>query len=173
MDENNISPYSPDRPQIAKVRYSHDGMIDLLITNPGIHQNAIAKHFGYSAAWVSTILASDAFQVRLAARRHELVDPQITTTIEERFKALANASVEKLLEHMNQPMVQIDPEVMLKAAALGAKALGIGGNAPAKQIVISTEDRLQNLGGRLTQLLKQSQDRGIVDVQTIDITKED
>ncbi len=165
MENNNqLAGYSPERPQVDKVRYTHEAMIDLMISNPGISQNAIAKHFGYSASWVCTILASDAFQMQLAARRHELVDPQITASIEERFKALANASVDRLLEHLTQPAVQSDPEVMIKAAALGAKALGLGGNAPQKQIVISTDDRLNNLSSKLTHLLKQAHERGIVDV---------
>lgn len=157
--------YSVDRPQIQKVRYTHDAMIDVIITNPGISQGALAKYFDKTQSWVCTIMSSDAFQVRLAQRRHELVDPEIMASIEERFKALATISVNKLLDHLNQPAIQIDPEVMLKAAALGAKALGIGGNAAPKTVILSSEERLQSLAGRLTNLNKQSKEGGIIDVQ--------
>ncbi len=164
IEDKDNTGYSVGRPEVAKVSYTHNALIDLMITNPGISQNDMAKHFGYTAPWICTIIHSDAFQMQLAARRHELVDPQITASIEERFKALANASVDRLLEHLTQPAVQIDPEVMIKAAALGAKALGLGGNAPQKQIVISTDDRLNNLSSKLTHLLKQAHEKGIVDV---------
>jgi hypothetical protein len=156
--------YSVSRPQVAKVRYTHEAMIDLLIMNPGISQNAIAAHFGYQPSWVCTILASDAFQVQLARRRHELIDPTIAATIEERFKALAETSVQKLIEHINRPMVDVDPEILIKAATLGAKALGIGGNAAPKTVILSSDERLQALSGRLTGLLRK-QTEGVIDVE--------
>ena len=33
---------------IARVKYSHDAMIDLIIANPMIPQGQIAQHFGYT-----------------------------------------------------------------------------------------------------------------------------
>jgi hypothetical protein len=162
--------YSVSRPQIDKVRYTHNAMVDLLITNPGISQDRIAQYFGYSPSWVCTILASDAFQVQLARRRHELIDPSIAATIEERFKALAETSVNKLIEHINRPMVNVDPEILIKAAALGAKALGIGGNAAAKTVVISSDERLQALSGRLTGLLRK-QNEEIINVEVKEINR--
>lgn len=160
--------YSVGRPQVAKVRYSHDAMVDLLIANPGISQNKIAKHFGYTAAWVCTIMASDAFQVRLASRRHELVDPTILATIEERYRTLATVSVTKLIEHMNRPEVEVDPEILIKAAALGAKSLGIGGHAPPQAPKVDENQRLALLADKLTGLLKNKRD-DVIDVVAKDI----
>lgn len=162
--------YAVDRPQVAKVRYSHDAMVDLLIQNPGISQGALAAHFGYTQSWVCTIMASDAFQVRLASRRHELIDPEIAATIEERYKALATVSVNKLIEHMNRPMVEIDPEVLLKAAALGAKAVGIGGHAPPPA-QRDADERLNELAGKLTGLLSHKRTEGAIDVEVKEINE--
>lgn len=160
--------YSVGRPQVEKVRYTHDAMIDLLIQNPGISQGSLANYFGYSQSWVCSIMASDAFQVQLAQRRHELIDPAIALSIEERFNALATASVEKLIEHINRPAVEVDPEILIKAATLGAKALGIGGNAPPKTVIINSDDRLEALSSRLTGLLRR-QTEGICDVEATEI----
>jgi hypothetical protein len=147
-------------------------MIDVLISNPGISQGQLAQYFGYSQSWVCTIMASDAFQVKLASRRHELVDPTIAASIEERFKALAEVSVNKLIEHMNRPAIEVDPEILIKAAALGAKALGIGGNAPQQKIILSSEERLQALSGRLTGLLQNAKTEEIIDVEINEIKKD-
>lgn len=160
--------YSVDRPQVAKVRYTHDAMVDLLIMEPGISQAKIAHHFGYTQAWVCTIMASDAFQVRLASRRHELVDPSILSTIEERYKALAEVSVTKLIEHMNRPAVEVDPEILIKAAALGAKSLGIGGHAAPQQVKVDPDQRLNMLAEKLTGLLRVKQ-TDVIDVVAKDL----
>lgn len=149
--------------RLEKLRYSHDAMVDLLIANPGIHQNAIAARFGYTPAWVSTIMASDAFKTRLATRREQLVDPSILASIEERFSALAEKSLAVLQEKLAQP--QVSDDLALKALALGAKALGIGGNASAKTVVINSNERLDNLAKRLTGLLTTAKTGEVVDVE--------
>jgi len=161
------SGYSIGRPSVEKVRYTHDAMIDVLITNPAISQGAIAKHFGYTQAWVCTIFSSEAFQKRLQERREELIDPAILTSIEDRFKALAQKSLEKLMEHLDRPQEMIDPEIMIKAAALGAKSIGLG--LPKQEAPQgSTEDRLKDLSWKLTRLLhKSKEDSGIVDANII------
>lgn len=157
--------FLPARTQLGKLSYSHDAMVDVLVANPGISQQQLAHLFGYSASWICTIIASDAFKAKLASRRTELVDPTLTLSIEEKFKALAEVSVEKLLNHLNTPGVA--PDILVKAAALGAKAAGIGGNAPTK-LVISSEERLKGLSDRLTNLLNNKRE-GIIDVQATEV----
>lgn len=146
-----------------KMRYSHDAMVDLLIANPGITQRALAGQFGYTEAWVSTIMASDAFKVRLATRREQLVDPSILASIEERFSALAEKSLAVLQEKLAAP--QVSDDLALKACALGAKALGIGGNASAKTVVINSNERLDTLAKRLTGLLATAKTGEVLDVE--------
>jgi hypothetical protein len=108
---------------IARVNYSHDAMIDLLIANPSITQNALAKHFGYSVAWVSRIRNSDAFLARLAERKEDLVDPTILLTIDERFKAMASASME-IVQRKLEETPNFDQAIV--ALELSSKALGYG-----------------------------------------------
>lgn len=108
---------------IARVKYSHDAMIDLIIANPSISQNAIAKHFGYTASWVSRVFNSDAFQARLAARKADLVDPTLVLSIEENLRAIANRSSVILLEKLETTQ---NAEMAMKALDLTTRALGFG-----------------------------------------------
>ena len=108
---------------IARVKYSHDAMIDLLIANPAISQNEIAANFGYTVPWVSRIMNSDAFQARLALRKEELLDPVIVASIEEKFRALASKSLDVVLDKLSMTN---STELGLKALEISAKALGYG-----------------------------------------------
>lgn len=108
---------------IQRVRYSHDAMIDVLIANPSITQNEIAKHFNYSVAWVSRIFSSDAFQARLAARRDEVVNPVIAQSVEDRIKGLAMQSLDILEEKLAATR---SADLAMKAFELSTKAAGYG-----------------------------------------------
>ena len=140
---------TPGRGVIAKVSYTHADMIDFIISNPGISQGAVAARYGYTEGWLSQVMSSDAFRNMMAERRGELVDPVLTATIEERFRGLANRSLDRLMDKLNAPVVS--DQVVLKAVELGAKALGIGGNA-APQAVVPAGDHLAALANRLIAL---------------------
>lgn len=111
---------------IIKVNYTHDAMIDLLIANPSITQNRLAAHFGYTPAWVSRILASDAFQERLAQRKDEIVDPQIRATVEERMRSLVIQSLEVLMQKLEAPAEMVPFGAAAKALEVSSRALGYG-----------------------------------------------
>lgn len=143
--------------QIQKVRYSHDAMIDLIIENPWVHQNELAAHFGYSPAWISVVMATDMFKARLAQRREEVIDPALKASLEERFRAVVTKSLQVLQEKLEAPSVP--DNLVLRAVELGAKALGLGGNAQPAPMSYPA-DHLNNLAGRLLAL--QSRTRGEV-----------
>lgn len=146
---------APSMGRLTKVHYTHEAMIEFILSNGGLPpgtrltQGMIAAHFGYTEAWISNILASDAFQEKLKARRSEVVDPEISATMEERFRALAIQSLKVLQHKLNQPVVS--DNVALRAAELGAKALGIGGHA-APKAPDTGADRLERLAKRLIDL---------------------
>jgi hypothetical protein len=155
----------PARTQIQKVRYSHDAMIDLIIENPWVHQNELAAHFGYSPAWISTVMATDMFKARLAQRRDEVIDPALKASLEERFRAVVTKSLQVLQEKLEAPVVP--DNLVLRAVELGAKALGLGGNAQAAPMAYPV-DHLNNLAGRLLAL--QARTRG--EVQDVPFVEE-
>jgi len=111
---------------IAKTSYTHEDIIDLILQNPAITQREIAKEYGYTEAWVSIIINSDAFQARLAERKAQLVDPIITATLEDRFKGLANLSLNILEEKLEAGR---SAELALKALEISTKAAGFGANS--------------------------------------------
>lgn len=139
---------SPPAPR-TKVNYTHADMVDFIIANPGVSQGTIALRYGYTQAWVSQMLASDALQELIIARRKELVDPVIAATLEERFRGLTIRSVEILMAKLEQPAVEAS--VAIRCAELGAKSLGLGGHAPPKAPEPS-EGTLDRLAQRLVTL---------------------
>ncbi len=146
---------------IAKVRYSHDAMIDMIVANPWVSQNHLAQVFGYTPAWVSLVMSSDAFKERLAARKAELVDPALVASIEERFRAMVTRSLEVLQEKLSAPASVVPDNLALRAVELGAKALGLGGNAPPPPVQVPS-DHLDKLAQRLVALQQRSVPSGVV-----------
>ena len=139
-------PVSPKKAELAKVRYTHDAVIDEIIANPSISQGALAKAFGFTDTWMSIIVNSDAFKERLAERKAFLVDPRLIATIEDRLDTLARGSLDKLLE-------KLDSGAGLRTSDLVQMAkLGVGdkNNRPAAPLqqnnlyVVALPPRAQN-----------------------------
>jgi predicted transcriptional regulator len=125
-------------------------MVDLILASPGISQNALAEHFGYTASWVSQIISSDSFQARLAERTKDLVDPVVAQMVESRFKALVLRSQEILMEKLNRPTEEIPDQLALRALELSSRAAGYGGKVeqvggPQLNVNLHLEDLGQNL----------------------------
>ena len=156
-------PPEPGQGRLKHVRYTHEAMIDLIIRNgdlpPGqrLTQGKIAETFGYTEGWISNVLASDSFKAAMAARREEIVDPDLRATIKERFEGMLIRSLQRLNEKLNQPTPS--DRVVLEAAALGARALGYlggdGGNTPPPP----RTDRLQVIAERLVVLQSNIRER--------------
>lgn len=138
---------APTMGVVKKMSYTHTDLIDFIIANPGVSQGALAARYGYTQSWISNVMASDAWKSAMAARREELVDPTLVMSINERFAALTEKSLEVVMTKLSAP--QVSDNVALRALELGAKALGVGGNAapPAPP-----SDHLAQLAARLIDL---------------------
>jgi hypothetical protein len=121
-------------PEIQKVRWNHDAMIDYMLANPDQTQGEIAAVFGYTQSWLSIIVNSDAFQERLAERRQEVVDPVLRATVEDRFKALAARSAEVLLEKLDAAPSE---KTALAALEITSRALGYGAKGPQTAVQVT------------------------------------
>lgn len=104
--------------------YSHEAMVDLIVRNPGWTHKKYAAHWGKGTAWFSSVLASDSFQLELDKRRHEILDPSITATMEERFRALTVRGLEVLQDKLDSK--EVSDNIVLRATEIGVKALGMG-----------------------------------------------
>jgi hypothetical protein len=149
MDTLDTATHAPTMGNLAKLRYSHTDMIDFIIANPSVSQGQLAARYGYTPAWVSNVMASDAWQSAMAARRDEIVDPVMKATMQERFAAMTIQSLARLQEKLDAP--QVSDQVVLRAVELGARAMGIGGNA-APKVQVEEGDRLERLANRLIEL---------------------
>jgi len=143
--------HAPTMGRLDKVKYSHVDMIDMIISNPGISQGTLAARYGYTQGWISNVMASDAWKAAMAARRAELVDPILHATITERFEGMTRLSLDRLQQKLEAP--QVSDQIVLRAVELGAKALGIGGNAPPPPP--PPTDHLAQLAQRLIALQSQ------------------
>lgn len=119
-------------------KWTHELAIDMIIANPDWSQKELAQHFNRSVNWISLVMSSDAFQAKLAERREEILNPEIRASIEQRFQALAEHSLSRLHEKLDNP--NASDNLVLRSVELATKALGLGArpqqNTGAVQIAI-------------------------------------
>ena len=108
---------------IEKVGYTHDAMIDCIIANPSVTGGQLAAVFGFTPAWISQVVSSDAFKSRLAERKGELVDPGIAASVEERMEGLLRQSMDVVAEKL---FASKDADLATKTMEISTKALGFG-----------------------------------------------
>lgn len=104
--------------------HSIQAVVQYLLLNPDSSPTQVAAAFNQKRGWFLTLLASDNFQAALDPVRHLLTDPAITTTLKERFQALTLQSLAVLGEKLEGK--EVSELLVLKAAELGIKALGLG-----------------------------------------------
>lgn len=151
--------------------YTPAAMVDLMVRRPGYTHAQLAEHFGRLPSWTSAVLASDAFQEALDGRRLEVADPSLSATLEERFRGLAIRATTVLEEKLNSKGVS--DLVVLKAAEIGIKALGMGTVAQP----VSTAPQLQNSSQSIAEKLLAAMDNRdaerdrarTVDVETVEV----
>ena len=102
FDDDLPGPPAPAaKPAIAKVRYTHDAMIDLILSRPEISQAELAKQFGFTQTWISIVVNSDSFKERMAERKAELLDPKIKASLDERVFGAANRAMDRLIDRLD------------------------------------------------------------------------
>lgn len=121
-------------PELKRVAFRHEQMIDFLVANPGVSQGNMAVQLGVTQSWLSTMMNSSAFQEALTSRKDALVDPIIRATLEDKLRALADVSLSKLLEKLH---TQPDSATSLKALDLATRSLGMG-RGPAVNVNVQT-----------------------------------
>ena len=139
---------------IQKLHYTHEAMIDAIIANPAIYNEELALMFGYTASWISTVVVSDIFQAKLAARRELLVDPELRTSVRTQFKGLLERSMEILRHKMDRPAGEVPDQLAVQVAKLAGQSLGFGVKE-TKVSVTETHLHLTELGNNLVGLLRQ------------------
>jgi hypothetical protein len=143
-------------------------MVDMIIANPAVSQNELALNFGYSAGWVSQVIASDAFQARLSERTADLVDPTIRASVEDRFKALVLRSLDILREKLDRPAQMIPDNLALRSLEISSRALGLGAREGGPAVTqVSMNVHLDSLSENLTQLLQRKKAEAIIEGEVV------
>ena len=105
-------------------RYTAVDMVELMVQHPEYTHAEFSAHFGYKPSWFAGVLVSPNLQTELDKRRHEVINPNLTGTMDDMFRALLVRSLSVLQVKMENSEVLDD--TVLKVAALGVKALGMG-----------------------------------------------
>lgn len=114
------------KPELKKgTKPVHEAMVDVLIAEPATTPAQLALLFGYTVEGVRIVMRTDAFREKLAERKGELVDPLLTAKVEDRLNALADLSIQRLLEKLGDGMNPSE-KLVLGAAELSTRALGYG-----------------------------------------------
>lgn len=142
-----------------KISYTHDKLIDVMIAQPRAKRRELAEMFGYTPEWIGRVTNTDAFRMRMAARREEVVDPTLTATLEERFRAVTARSLDVLQEKLDQPAMNIPDNLVLRAAELGAKVFAQQAPPP-----LPATDHLDRLADRLVALQRPQPQVFVTDV---------
>jgi hypothetical protein len=139
---------------VAKLHYTHEAMIDLILVHPAISNEELALTFVYTASWISTVVVSDIFQAKLAARREQIIDPELRTSVRTQFKGLLERSMEILRHKMDKPAGEVPDQLAVQVAKMASTSLGFG----VKETKVSVQEthlHLSELGNNLVGLLRQ------------------
>jgi hypothetical protein len=135
---------------------SYDQLVDIfLLSPPGETQRALARRVGYSESWLSRIIASDAFQSRLAERIEKDVEPERReamklrfASIEEEARGILLGSLQKLAAKLDDP-AGVPDQLMVKSIEVTSRLLGYGARndppAPRVEMHLHLEQLAQNL----------------------------
>ena len=108
---------------LARITYTHDAMIDLILQDPTVTHEELAELFTLSRGWVSRVVYSDAFQARLAERKAQLIDPFIAADLNTRLRGVTIQAVNIVSAKLES---EESADYALEALGLAGKALGRG-----------------------------------------------
>lgn len=142
--------------------YTPQAMIEVMIAHPDWALAQYAREFGRTKGWMASVLASESFQQTMAPYKHQILNPAITATMEERVRALAIRSMDVLQEKLDSK--EVSDLVVLKATELGIKGLGMGQVKEADKPNTPTVG-VEELADKLVNALnRQRQNSRVVDI---------
>jgi len=141
--EVEVTPPAPPPKGLGKLSYSHDALINWLLVNPDRPLKDAAAYFGYTQAWISTIIHSDVFQAKLFVRQ-QAVFVQVSQSIPAKLGAAVNIALERMTEKLE---LCDDPKYLLDATDKLLHRMGYAPAAartPVGAPVIQTNTQINN-----------------------------
>jgi len=132
---------------VGRSCYTHAAMVDLMLARPDYTHAMLCAHFGRPSSWLASILASEAFQQTLDPVRHLVVDPALTATLHERYKALAIRTSNVMMDKLDSK--EVTDFMVLKSGEIAMKALGMGTKTEAAPAPAAPAPATDTLAERL------------------------
>jgi hypothetical protein len=124
---------SPFKYELLELSNTHSAIADWLIANPGKGQlGRCAAVFGYTQAWLSTLIHQDAFQAMLK-HKQGLAFEQVVIPLHEKLSGIAHRGVEKLGEIIEETK---DERLVREITKDSLQALGYGANTKGPSVFI-------------------------------------
>lgn len=137
-------PTSPPPPKgVGQISYSHEALVNWLLVNPDRPLRDAAAYFGYTQAWLSTIIHSDVFQAKLLQRQNA-VFASIAADLPAKLGAAAHIALERMTEKLT---TTDDPRYLLDATDKLLHRMGYAPAAARNPIaapVIQTNTQINN-----------------------------
>ena len=108
--------------QLQKLNHRHAEILMWLMLNPNKAQGKCAEELGYTQGWVSQIISSDMFQMRLAELRQEDFEVSVLS-IREKMNAAASLGLDRMIEKLE---TETDLERIRSTTDTALKRLGYG-----------------------------------------------
>lgn len=120
------------REPVKGLCYTHEAVVDALISMPFVTQRELAAYFGYTESWLSQLIHSDAFQA-LYRRRCEERGELAVHSITDKLSGLAGQVIESVSQKIaanvaSESLITSTMETTLKA--LGYLGGGSGSSIP-------------------------------------------
>lgn len=119
--------------QIKEVRNHHEALLQYMIAHPRASLKELSLIFQMTPAWISTIIHSDAFQVKLAERQDQaFID--VALPLRRKLHGVADAAVDRLGQALHDTQ---DPRMILDIADKTLHRLGYAptrNSAPAAPV---------------------------------------
>lgn len=97
--------------EIKALSHTHEAILNWLVLNPEQPLRVCADHFGYTQAWLSSVIHSDLFQHALKEKQLA-VAAAVAQTLPQKLAVAADIAVTKLTEKLENTE---DPEFILDA----------------------------------------------------------
>lgn len=122
----------PWAPGVQSVSIKHEAILNFLLINPTAKLREVAEYFGVTQPWLSCIIHSDAFQLRLRERQDLHFDVSVRPML-EKVTAAAELALNRIVELIP---VETDLAKLNGVADKALSRLGIGNSAPAPGTVV-------------------------------------
>lgn len=117
--------------QVLALSHTHEAVMNFMLLNPSLALREVADHFGYTQAWLSTLIHSDLFQAQLEGRK-EGIRVRVADSIPQKMRLAADLGMEKLVAKLEQTE---DAEFILDATDKLLHRLGYAPSKVAASIV--------------------------------------